>query len=141
MDTTVEDKIIAIPMEFMDEPNGDADMVLEYQGCPLVTIRGTDDMSCIEEEDEEKFRLEQLAIAKYVRTAVNSHYDLIEEVSAHKKAYDAVCKRVDDINEQKADLVEALQWALGNLNQYDKPSSEEIAKYNKAVAALSKATK
>jgi hypothetical protein len=44
-----------------------------------------------------------------------------------------------ELKELNAELLEALEWALNNLNNYDKPSTEDIELYNKATKALKKA--
>lgn len=78
METETVKTQIPLPLEFSDTPDGMSDAILEYQGCPLVTVRGSNDMSCIEVEDEEKVTAECLQMALFVRRACNSHYEYLK---------------------------------------------------------------
>jgi hypothetical protein len=49
------------------------------------------------------------ANAEFIVHACNSHYDLLAKVSEYETAYNNQCKRVDDLNEEKADLLEAVK--------------------------------
>lgn len=51
------------------EPDGQQDTVIEYQGFPICRVRGTDDMSCIDVEDEEKIASECIANARLIAAA------------------------------------------------------------------------
>ena len=55
---------------FDDALNDGRDFItIEHEGCPLCEVRGTDDMSCIEEEDEPVIAAEMLANAKLIAAA------------------------------------------------------------------------
>jgi hypothetical protein len=61
----------------IDVTDGTADIIIEHEGCPILTVRGTDGMSCIDEEDEPKLAAEVKATAEFVVTAYNSHQELL----------------------------------------------------------------
>ncbi len=48
---------------------GEQDMSVEFDGCPVCTVRGTNDMSCIDEEDESQIKVECLANARLIAAA------------------------------------------------------------------------
>jgi hypothetical protein len=49
--------------------DGEQDITIEHQGCPICTIRGSNDMSCIEEDELEKINEEVIANACLVSAA------------------------------------------------------------------------
>lgn len=57
------------PWTFMEEPDGKGETIIEHKGCAIATVRGTDDMSCIDEEDEPNIAKECIANAKLIAAA------------------------------------------------------------------------
>jgi hypothetical protein len=57
-------------------------------------------------------------------------------IDSYKECAEANAKLI----EAAPDLLEALQWALNNLDSYNTPSDENLRMYKKAVAAIKKAT-
>lgn len=49
--------------------DGEEFMSIEYQGCPICTVRGTNDMACIEDDEQEKIAEECMANAKLIAAA------------------------------------------------------------------------
>lgn len=61
----------------LEEDYDGSDIVISKDNYPLVTVRGTNDMSCLEDEDLEKMELEVVANAEFVVKAVNCHDELL----------------------------------------------------------------
>lgn len=81
----------------MDEPDGTTDMVIQYEGCPLATVRGTDDMSCIDnDEDEERAVNECKANALFIIEACNNYYKLKEQNEKFKDALEHITRISED---------------------------------------------
>jgi len=60
------------PWEFQDTPDGKTNTIIQQEGCPIITVRGSDDMSCIEEEEVDevgRINSEQVALANMVLQA------------------------------------------------------------------------
>lgn len=57
------------PWEFDEFPDGESDTVIKHQECPIIKIRGTDDFSCIEEDEVQQMSQEQIALAVMVQRA------------------------------------------------------------------------
>ena len=74
----------------IDPIDGQDNMSIEFEGCPICTVRGTNDMTFIDEEDEPKIRKECLANAQLIVTAVNNHAELLEALKPFAKLADAV---------------------------------------------------
>lgn len=66
----------------LDEDYDGQDIIISKEGCPLVTVRGTDDMSCMEEDETEKMMVEVVANAELIVTAVNNFDKMKEALTA-----------------------------------------------------------
>jgi len=91
MKTSVDNPVIEKPNNNMDKsikhtkgpwmceelPDGKSDTTIVYGGFPLATVRGTNDMSCIDEEDEEEIAIECVLNAKLIAAAP----DLLEALN------------------------------------------------------------
>jgi hypothetical protein len=49
--------------------DGREDITIEHEGFPICSVRGTDDMSCIDMEDEPRFAAEMMATARLICAA------------------------------------------------------------------------
>lgn len=89
---TIKKKVSHTPGPWTCEetPNGQEYTTIVYGGFPLATVRGTDDMSCIDEEDEPQIAQECIANALVIKEApVMLSYikELISAVENNKADY------------------------------------------------------
>lgn len=70
------------PWEFEEEPNGQDFVTIQHEGCAICEVRGTDDMSCVEEDEVEDVRLQCIANAKLIAAAPDM-LDALYELRAH----------------------------------------------------------
>ncbi|HTH58264.1 MAG TPA: hypothetical protein VL728_19595 [Cyclobacteriaceae bacterium] len=65
---------------FEGELNGETEMIIEKEGCPIASVRGTDDMSCLEDDEYASVASECKANAQLI---VNAPELLDELEKAH----------------------------------------------------------
>jgi Xaa-Pro aminopeptidase len=73
-----------------DAIDGYESIVIQHNGCPILTIRGLDDMGCIEQEDEAKVAAEVVATADRVIMTYNHHDQLVDTVKAMKSLIESL---------------------------------------------------
>jgi hypothetical protein len=66
--------------------DGEEDILIEHQGFPICTVRGTNDMSCIDEEDISKINQEVIATANLIAAAPDLLKSLQDIVAAGQLA-------------------------------------------------------
>jgi Xaa-Pro aminopeptidase len=67
------------PLSFTEDAiDGYESIVIEHKGCPILTVRGLYDMSCVDEEDEDRVAAETVATANRVIMTYNHHDQLVE---------------------------------------------------------------
>ena len=93
------------PWTFEDEPKGQNIVTIKYREMPLATVRGTDDMSCIEEDEEPEIALECVANAKLISAAP-------ELLEACKMAFDNLQKGESKTKYRLITCLNALEEAI-----------------------------
>lgn len=87
----------------LDEKYDGQDIILSHEGCPLLTVRGTDDMSCMDDDEEiEQAGVDVVGLAEAVCDRYNQHEKLTEALAAS----DALVK----------ELVEVFEFIQGQLS-------------------------
>jgi len=56
-------------LNLLEEDYDGQDIIISKEACPIATVRGTNDMSCIDDEDEYKITEEVLANANLIAVA------------------------------------------------------------------------
>lgn len=60
-----------------DAVDGYEGITLGHQGCPILTVRGLDDMSRVDEEDEQDIVEQVCQTAIFVQKSYNHHQELV----------------------------------------------------------------
>lgn len=91
------------PWSFEEEPNGQDFVSIHHEGALICTVRGTDDMSCIEEDEVEEARLQCISNARLIKEAPYM-------LNALRHAVE-VCEGIDYLDELVSEMEQVINRA------------------------------
>lgn len=87
--------------ELNDAIDGEEDILIEHEGFPILTVRGSNDMSCIEDDELESTNQMVIDNAELIVKAVNAFsetQELLKDIRRHglieKDGYESLVKRL-----------------------------------------------